>query len=389
MLKNDKIFWAAVVIVIIVGAIYFFAQKPQETSPAVVSETIKIGAVVPLSGDGAAYGLPIQRAAQMAVKEINAASGAAGSRLEVVWEDGKCEAKEATTAAQKLLNVDQVKFILGGVCSSETLAIAPIAERAKAIVFSPSSTSPDITTAGDYIFRTAPSDALAGEIAASYASRQGFKKAAVISENKDYTQGLRSVFKDKFAALGGEVVADEVFNTGDIDFRTQVLKVKAANPEVVYLLPQTPAPGILLLKQLEQNGVSAQLLTAEVLIGRDVVAENAKQMEGLVGIEGYFNEQGEKAAAFLADYEEQYEEKPPFPLYMANMHGQVYLLAEAISQVGADTDKVRDYLYGLKNWQGTMGSLTFDANGDPLSSYAVRKVEQGQLADLELVTPEK
>ena len=210
----------------------------------------KIGVMVPLSGDAAAYGLPIQKALKIALDEVNANGGVNGKKLEPIYEDSKCSPKDGNAAAQKLVNIDGVKIIIGGVCSGETLGAAPITESNKVILFSPSATSPDITKAGDFVFRDAPSDAYAGVIASNYAYNDlNSKKAAIISESTDYAQGLRKVFKENFARVGGEIVADETYNPEDTDFRTQVTKVKAANPDVVYLVPQAPPKGILLIKE--------------------------------------------------------------------------------------------------------------------------------------------
>lgn len=389
MHASKKIIWSVIVVIVLVLGYVLFV--PRTKTPAVSdlpTTTVKVGGVVPLTGDGAAYGLPVQRAASLAVNEINLAGGVKGEPLEIVWEDGKCDAKEATSAARKLVTIDKVAIILGGVCSSETLAMAPITEAEKVIVLSPSSTSPDITTAGDFVFRTAPSDALAGRVAAEYAVKKfSAKKAAIISETKDYTQGLRRVFKEVFTALGNTVVADEVYNTGDTNFRSQLLKIKATNPDVLYLLPQTPASGVLILKQLKDLKMKTQLLTAEVLIGRDAVKEQGSAMEGLVGVEQYFDEKGERAQTFLKKYKETYNEEPPFPSFMANMYSQVYLVKEAMEKYGQDTEKIRDYFLSLKGWEGALGRLTFDQNGDPLSSYAVKKVEGGKLVDVEIYNP--
>lgn len=392
MSKGVKIFWAIVVVAIII-IIIAVSRNPQSGSPqgdsGAKTEPIVVGGVMPLTGDGAAYGIPIQRAGEIALEEINAAGGVGGRELKVVWEDGKCDAKEATAAAQKLINIDQVKVIFGGVCSSETLAIAPLAETAKVLVVSPSSTSPDVTGAGDFIFRTSPSDAAAGAVAANYAyGKMSARKAAVISETKDYAQGLRRVFTEQFAVLGGEIVADETFNTGDTDMRTQILKIKKAGPDVIYILPQTPAPGVLILKQLKANGVDAKLLTAEVMLVRTVVEENKADMEGLTGIEPWFDAEGELASAMLKSYESNHNEDPPFPSFMANMYSQFYLLKEGIEAHGLNTEELRDWLYGLKGWSHALGTVTFDANGDPVElPYSVKKVEGGELKEVEVYRP--
>ncbi|HLD02401.1 MAG TPA: ABC transporter substrate-binding protein [Candidatus Nanoarchaeia archaeon] len=114
-----------------------------------------IGAVAPLTGEGAVYGLPEQRTVDLGVKELNARWAAEGKkqRLELIVEDGKCNGKDGLTAAQTLVNLKGVKVIYGGLCSSETLGLAPFAEENAVLVFSSMSSSPEITNSGDYIFR--------------------------------------------------------------------------------------------------------------------------------------------------------------------------------------------------------------------------------------------
>ncbi len=403
MNKSAKLVLGVMVGIGVIGLWYARNQQPaantgsntaasttaEQREKMTLDKPVVIGAVVPLTGDGAAYGVPIQHAGLIALKEINDAGGIGGQPVEVIWEDGKCDPKESAIAAQKLINADKVQIIFGGVCSSETLAIAPLAEEANVLVISPSATSPKITDAGEFIFRTSPSDAFAGRVAAEYAySKLGKKTAAVISETTDYAQGLREVFTQVFEALGGDVVVDETFNTRETDFSTALVKVKATSPDVIYLVPQTPAPGIQLIKQITAQGITTQLLTAEVLIGRKIVAANGKHMEGLYGIEPYFNPAAGKTKAFVAAYQSQFGDLD-YPVYMANMHGQFYLIKDGIEQVGLDTEKLRDWLTGLQGWVGTMGTLSLDANGEPLLDYSVKRVHDGQLEDVEIFSTSK
>ena len=344
----------------------------------------KIGVMYPLSGDGAAYGLPLQATTKIAADEINAKGGINGKKLELIYEDGKCAPKDGNAAAQKLINIDKVKVIIGGACSGETLGAAPLANENKVVMISPSATSPDITTkGGDFVFRLAPSDAYAGIVAAYYAFNDlSAKKAAVISESTDYAQGLRKVFKENFAKQGGEVVADETYNPEDTDFRTQVTKVKAANPDIIYLVPQTTPKGVLLVKQVKEAGVKSQLLTAEVLIGRNVIKDNAADVEGLVGIEQRFDDKAPKAAPVIAKYKQQSGEEPPFPAFMSSAYDIVYLISDAIAKNGYDGEKIRDYLYAVKDYDGAVGKVTIDKNGDVILAFSIKQVKNGQLVTL-------
>ncbi len=384
MKKGFFVFLA--ILVLVLSACAQQQQQPsgsQQQQQTQTQGSYKIGVMLPLTGDGAAYGLPIQRAVKISIDEINAKGGVNGKKLEPIYEDSKCNPKDGNAAAQKLINVDKVKVIIGGACSGETLGAAPITEANKVILFSPSATSPDITKAGDFVFRDAPSDAYAGVVSSNYVYNDlNAKKAAVISESTDYAQGLRRVFKENFAKSGGEIVADETYNPEDTDFRTQVTKVKAASPDVVYLVPQAPAKGILLIKQLKEAGVTTQLLTAEVLVGRNVIKENAADMEGLIGIEQKFDEKNPKAASLLAKYKQQSGEEAPFPGYMSGVYDIVYLLADAITKNGYDSEKIRDYLYAVKDYDGAVGKITLDQNGDAVLDYTIEQVKNGQLVAL-------
>ena len=370
-------------IVLLLSACAVQQQTQIEQKQVQPQGSYKIGVMLPLSGDAAAYGLPIQKTIKIALDEVNAKGGVNGKKLELIYEDSKCNPKDGNAAAQKLVNIDKVKIIIGGACSGETLGAAPITEANKVILISPSATSPDITKAGDFVFRTAPSDAYAGIVASDYAfNTLKAKKSAVISETTDYAQGLRKVFKENFAKSGGDIVADEVYNPEDTDFRTQVTKVKSANPDVIYLVPQAPAKGVLLVKQLKEAGAKQQLLTAEVIIGRNIVKENGADLEGLVGIEQKFDEKVPKASALMAKYRQEAKEEPPFPGYMAGAYDIVYLLADAIGKYGYDSEKIRDYLYTLKDYDGAVGKITMDSNGDPIMEYAIQQVKNGQLVAL-------
>ena len=169
--------------------------------PAGSGDTIKIGFIGPLTGDAAAYGVDTLNGAKMKVDEINAAGGINGKQISLIVEDSKCNGADAVSAAQKLANVDKVVGVIGGACSSETLGAAPIFEAAKIVEIGTLSSSPDITKAGDFIFRAYPSDALKTKAMAQYFRSKGFTKVAVIAENTDFCVGFRHALHKHFCAL--------------------------------------------------------------------------------------------------------------------------------------------------------------------------------------------
>ncbi len=307
-------------------------------------------------------------------------------------EDGKCDPQAGGTAAQKLVNVDGVKVIIGGACSGETLAAAKVTEPAQVILLSPSASSPAVTEAGDFVFRTYPSDALAGKIAATYAYKElGVKKAAVFSELTDYAQGLREVYKKTFTDLGGQIVTDETYTTGDTDFKTQILKIKTAKADVVYVVPQTATPGIAIFKQLRENKVNVKFTTAEVLMDSQIAKDNADVLEGVIGVQPAVDWEGNpKATVFRDAHRVKFGGADPGS-FAANAYDAVHLihegLAATMTEGTVNTDALRDWLYAVKDWPGAVGPLSMDANGDPLMGENVRKILSGEVTDLGAYTP--
>lgn len=393
MKRGSSALWIIIAILVVLGLVYWARQRgadEKSRAPAVElpAGPIKFGVIQPLTGDAASYGEAETRAIAVAVEEINKAGGILGHQIELATEDGKCDPQAGGTAAQKLVNVTGVKVIIGGACSGETLAAAKITDPAKVILISPSATSPKVSEAGDFVFRTYPSDALAGQIAATYAHKElGAGKAAVFTELTDYAQGLREVYKKTFTDLGGEIVSDETYSTGDTDFRTQILKVKRAKPNLVYVVPQSPTPGIAIFKQMIENRVDTGFTTAEVLLDRQTVKDNAVVLEGVIGVEPAVDYEGNtKAKAFREAHRAKFDGADP-GTFAANAYDAVYLIKEAIEKNGLDTEKIRDWLYNLKDWPGVVGSLSFDKNGDPIMGENVRKILGGEVTDLGSYAP--
>jgi len=235
------------------------ATPAAQTGPQIIT----LGALAPLTGDAASYGIDMQHSAGLALKDVNAAWAAQGMTLKLQWENGACNGKDAATAAQKLVDADGVQVILGGFCSSETLAAAPITEAAKVVLFSSGSSSPDVTNAGEYVYRNWPSDSFQGTKLAEFAEQNEWKTVAMISEETDYAKGIAGAFIAKFKDLGG-TVNEEKYLSDDTDFKTQITKLKATNPDVWFVNPQTPVKADVLFKQMKDLGIAGPFLLNDV-----------------------------------------------------------------------------------------------------------------------------
>ena len=230
--------WMKTLFIILLVMILAGCSESNQPSTNQANEgLITLGFVAPLTGDASSLGQGAQKAVEIAVAEFNSAKGTNDREVKVVFEDGKCNAKDASAAGNKLINIDKVPVILGGLCSAETMAIAPMAESTKTVLISGCSSNPSITTAGDYIFRDYPSDSFQGVYAAAIAHEKlGAKTASVLYCLSDWCTGLAKVFKENFEKLGGTVVMEESFATDTLDMRTQLTKIKEANPDMIYFL---------------------------------------------------------------------------------------------------------------------------------------------------------
>ncbi len=214
----------------------------------------RIGVMESLTGPGETYGAVANHAKLMAADEINAAGGVNGRMLELVVEDSGCTAKDAVAAYNKLTEVDGVKIILGTSCSSAMLGAAPLAEADGVILFSGLASNPDIAKAGDYIFRTQISDLQVGIDTGNLLWADGVRALATISEQTDYAQGIRRTTVAQFEERGGRIVAEERYPSDVADFRPQLTKLFAADPDALHLAPQSEFTAGTIIKQARELG---------------------------------------------------------------------------------------------------------------------------------------
>ncbi len=381
--ENNNLLVAIVGILVLLGGLFFWTKAGDFSE--MPTGSIIIGGLAPLSGDFAILGESDQRAKELAVEEINAAGGVNGRPLEIVWEDGKCSSEDATTATQKLLNIDQVRIILSGPCSDETIAAAALTQVTRAVLLTSSSTSPEITDAGDFVYRMFPSDAVVGTLLATYSATElKSKKAAIISENTNSVQDSRKAFVQTFIDSKNNVVFDELFEPETTDFRSLLVKMRASAPDVVYVDTASFESATLILKQMKEFGIRVLVVTNESILDRERIAKTPMLYEGVIFSEVMFDETNEKTAAFLAAFTAKYGTKPENPFKAAAAYDSVYLLAEAIEAMdGEAPEKISTYFNdSVINWQGAIGIFNFDDNGDAVLQMNLQKILKGTVTDL-------
>ncbi len=338
--------------------------------------TIKIGGVAPLSGGVAVYGVECKNGIDLAVAEINAAGGVNGQMLEFICEDDEGDPAKSVSAYKKLITKDKARLIVGSLTSGCTLAITSQAQANKVLQIAPAATAPAITDAGNYIFRTCFIDPFQGRVGGKFSAENlGAKKAAVLYDiGNDYSVGLMENFVSEFTKQGGTIVAKESYGTGEKDFNAIITKVKAANPDVVYL-PDYYSTVALIAKQLRAQGVKTPLVGAD---GWDGLTENA----GDEVLNGYYSnhyaEDSDSPAVqkFVKNFKAKYGKNPN--AFAALGYDSIYMLKDAIIAAGStDATKVRDALEKT-NGDYVTGHIKFDEKRNPIkSAVMVKMVKDG------------
>lgn len=376
-MSTPKIVVAIIIILLVIWGIWAISNRAEAPQ---TSEPIKIGFIAPLSGDAAVYGEPARNVVNLAVEEINSAGGINGSEVEIIYEDGKCNGKDASNAAQKLINSDKVMAIVGGFCSSESLAAVPIAESAKVVLLSPGSSSPDLTGKSPYFFRNYPSDASQGTVLANVAfGEKKWKKVAFIQEQLDYPLGIFKAFSAEFEKLGGTVVKEE-FPTNANDFRSQLAKLRTQNPDALFIDTQTPAAAERILKQLSDLKWKPALIVSDAVSGDLKTVENNKAaLEGALAAEFGTDSSNPKFSQLLENYKAKYGSELPYQSYGQTEYDAIYVLVDGIKAVGYDGEKLAAWSRTIRDWDGASGKITIDQNGDRVGGHVAKVIKNGKV----------
>ncbi len=339
------------------------------------AETIKIGLIAPLTGPIATFGQSVEKGVRMAVDEINAKGGVLGMKIELFVEDNQAKAEESANIARKFIEQNKVVAILGPVISSNTLAAAPIAQQSKVPLLSPTATNPRVTQVGNYIFRACFVDDFQGTVMARFA-RTGLGKrsntAAILYEKtSDYSIGLAKYFKETFINLGGKIVAEESFSSGDQDFSAQLTKIKGKNPDVLYVPSYYDTAG-LIIKQARELGINVPILGGDGFDSPQLAELAGKENLKNCYFSGHFfaGSSAPQVKTFVANYKKRYNAVPD--MLAALGYDAAYMLADAIKRAGkVDRDAIRDALANTKNLKLVTGTITLDESRNPQKSAVI------------------
>jgi len=352
------------------------------------SDKIMIGNFGSMTGAEATFGISTRDGIILAVEEWNKAGGLLGKQIELKAYDNQGKPEEARLSVEKLINIDNVVAVLGEVASTRSLAGAPVAQQYKVPMISPSSTNPLVTQKGDYIFRVCFIDPFQGEVMAKFAfNTLKLKKAAILRDSKsDYSMGLAQYFIKTFTALGGEIVGDEKFVSGDVDFKAQLTNLKSKNPEFLYVPGYYTEVG-LIARQAREQGIKVPMMGGDGWDSDKLTEIGGEAVNGSYFSNHYTVEDPRpEVQNFIKNYQARFGTRPD--ALAASGYDAARILFEAIKSSGSvEGSKIRDALAATKNFNGATGIITINEHRDATKSAVVLQVQGKEFKYVATVTP--
>ena len=373
-MQNKKLYVVALIVLIIIVGVSISKNSAN-------SQVIKIGYFGPFTGPVAGdTGADVANGFRLAAAQNNTIDG---KKVQVIYEDDACDPQKAAAAANKLISVDKVKILVSGVCSGSTLAAAPIAEQNKVILLTPISTSPKITDAGDYVFRTSASSVQTAKAVSALIEKLGFTKVAILFENADYTVGWKDAFIAKYTENSqNAIVASEGVNSKDTDVKTQILKLVQAKPQALVYVLNSAVTGLNSIKQTRDLKVSLPIIGDEYFSVNSIVQNPVA--EGVYGTVYKYDSNSPALKNLLAQYRSTYHAAPSTEIYPAMGYDGYNVLFNALSQCKSDNpDCVKNELYKVSSYQGVSGVITIDSNGDTAREFTLKQIHNGAMIDVQ------
>lgn len=350
---------------------------------AAAGDTIKVGASFELTGNVANYGKAILSGAKMAIDEVNEKGGVNGKKLTLVESDNKSEPSESGNSVTKLVTQDKVVAIIGPATSGCVAASAPITTANKVPQIAPSATAPAITMDNgkvrDYMFRACFIDPFQGQVMAQFADNTlKVKNVAILYDSSsDYSKGLADVFQKTLESKGGAVVAKEAFLSKDLDFKAALTKIKATNPEAIYV-PGYYEEVSKIIKQAREIGINVPLLGSDGWESpklADIAGKDA--LHDCYYVSAFSaQDQDPSVQKFIKDYKAKYQKDPD--IFAMQGYNAGLVLADALKRSNNATgEKLAKAIAETKDLPIASGKLTYDANHNPIMSALIISLDGG------------
>lgn len=344
---------------------------------AQTANTVKIGWFGPETGDSALWGQAELNTVQMMAADYNAKGGITIGgkkyKVQIIAYDDKGDSVEAVNVAKRLISQDKVVAIVGAQGSGEAIPVATIVDAAKIPLVASTATNPKVTVSdsgavNSYVFRACFTDPYQGKVAAYFASQKlGKRKAAIFMTIDDpYSTGLSQYFKENFEKAGGKVVSEVSYTSGEKDFRAPLTKIKAANPDVIFI-PAYYNDVALAAKQARDLGIKQLLLGGDGWPSDNLISLAGTALEGCLFI-NHLDMDGLAAKPMRDEYRAKYHKNAELNSYM--VHDALLMVVDAMQRANSINSVAIQKALLTCNIQGITGHIKIGPNHDPVGKEA-------------------
>ena len=346
------------------------------------SKTIKLGAVLPLSGSAAVYGQSIRKGVDLAQEDLR--KNPSAPRIEIVVADSGSDPAQAAKELGRLLDAGAVAAI-GGVTSAEALKMVEVADDENRVLLSPSASLPQLSGISSNFFRIFPSDFSEGTVMARYAfDNLRLRTGVVLAKQEAYAKGIQSVMDEEFERKGGKILETVEFPASGGDFGALADRVVVVKPDFVYIAAYA-AETSKLIRDLRARQYPGLILTTSAFATASIIQETGEAAEGTYFTQTSFDTEGprvtEHVKAFVDSFRAKYGTLPD--LYAAQGYDAVMVLADAIEKGGGNPTGFWKGMRAVHELKGVTGTLQFDEKGDVAKFPHVYIVRQGKAVDVE------
>ena len=359
------------------------------------SKGIKIGMVYELTGNTASYGTSAANGSRLAFKEINAAGGVLGKQIEIITADNKGEPAESTNAMAKVISQDKVIAVAGFTVSSCGIAASAVAEANRIPFVAAATVNPKVTVdertgkVKDYTFRACFIDSFQGKVGAGFALNglKARKVAVMVDNSSDYSKGLAEIFKTAFTGGGGKIVGEEAYLQKDQDYKPILTKLKAQNPDLIYIPGYYEDVGKI-IKQARELGIALPILGGDAWDSPKLVELSGPQAANNTYFTNFYSTEDKNPASnkFVEAYKKEYGQTPDSMAAMG--YDAVYLLIDAIKRAGnTDANKIREALAATKNFKSVSGEMNLNETHDAVRGVVIIELKDGKQVYKQTIKP--
>jgi branched-chain amino acid transport system substrate-binding protein len=339
-------------------------------------DVIKIGAVLPLTGNIAQFGNYWKQGLELALDDAIIQGIVSKDKIKLVIEDAQADPRKSVDAFKKLVDIDKILACITAT-SGVTLAIKPIANQNKVVLMNASAISTEIEDAPDYVFSVIPNARYTGYFLAETAfNKLGKRNAGILYRDDPSGKSFYDNFSKRFRELGGNIVFVDTHEPNATDFRTNIAKIKNVNKMDVLFMASWGTDDAYYLRQAKELGVHTQVLAYETFYTPKVLEIAGSAANGVIFSAPEFNAWIEepRLKEFREKILKKYDQKE-INYHIAGHYDAMMLLIKAVSNGNYTGEAIKDYLRNIKEYNGITGLIEFDENGGasiPLTLYTVR-----------------